>query len=482
MKKVFLIVFLLLPVVLFSCDNNNNDDVITISYAAWNLGNAEDYNIERRMINAFMVEHPDVVIDVLERPRIVDEDGNEVDSSWDEFFATRASIGKMPDVFQVDSVIKTIEQEWVEDLSEFVNSDEDYLKMPEDIRNSAKFGDKVFALPQAMFYFGFFINRTAINNVGPGAVIPEYGISYQDLMEAAKKNSKAAIVGGDGIAGISGLHSLYEWLPAQYDENLGWFTYNEEGYHLDSDAFRIAMTEQQKYFGENKSLYEDYVLETQDNQEDRYGEGDVFVNGKQSIRFEGSYNIRDWVSFTKDEKHALYGQDIDFIGTPSVTVDGKQNHRIPIVMDYIGVGKGTKHKEVAFEFAKWMGYGVEGYLKRLEIAKNNPKAGAVNFPPLVKDETLIEQYFNLYPTLTEYRKIVETHEDFIIESLAKVVPGYVKSRWEGKYSTEKTIAVILDEIRDGNFSLTDALEAGLNDLINDEYNNAKAELERILNK
>ena len=58
----------------------------------------------------------------------------------------------------------------------------------------------------------------------------------------------------------------------------------------------------------------------------------------------------------------------------------------------------------------------------------------------------------------------------------------MKSRWEGKYSTEKTIAVILDEIRDGNFSLTDALEAGLNDLINEEYNNAKAELERILNK
>ena len=47
-------------------------------YAAWNLGNPQDYNIERRMINEFMVQNPGVEVEVIERPS-VDEEGNESD-------------------------------------------------------------------------------------------------------------------------------------------------------------------------------------------------------------------------------------------------------------------------------------------------------------------------------------------------------------------------------------------------------------------
>ena len=144
------------------------------------------------------------------------------------------------------------------------------------------------------------------------------------------------------------------------------------------------MAETQKYFGPNKNQYSGYVHETQENTEDLYGSGDAFANGKQSIRFEGSFNIRGWVGGTSDPEHNLYGHDVDFIGTPSVMVNDKKVHRIPTIIDYIGVGKGTKNKELSYKFAKWMGFGVDGYKKRLEIAKNNPEAGAVNFAPLIK--------------------------------------------------------------------------------------------------
>ncbi|MGI6782536.1 MAG: ABC transporter substrate-binding protein [Acholeplasmataceae bacterium] len=490
-KSIISVILLMLVVALVGCNGKNGGDNggtpnkkgdIVITYAAWNLATPQEYNIERRMINAFMVENPGVTVEVIERPKVADEEGNEQDVPWDEFFATRASVNEMPDVFQVNQVTKVVSQGWVEDVTELAEADEDFMNVPENIRNTCYLGNKAYSLPQAVFYFGYFINRTAINNTGSGAIIPKYGITYQDLMAAAKKNSKPAVLGGDAINGIQGVNNLFEWLPAQIDKTLGWYTYNETGYHLDSDAFRIAMTENQKYFGPNKNEYASYVYETQENREDLYGTGDAFANGKQSIRWGGSYNIRGWVGGTTNPEHALYGHDVDFIGTPSWEVDGVKNHRIPVVMDYIGVGKGTKHKEIAFKFAKWMGYGADGFRKRIEIATAHPEAGAINFAPVVRDQALMDAYFELYPTMTEYRKVVENHQDFIIESLHKIVPGYIESRWNGQYDAENTIDGILQQIKSGELALADALAAGLNTRVNDEWDRAKRALDEILGK
>ena len=244
MRKILIGVFLLtLPFFLISCGDKKKDEN-TITYAAWNLATPQEYNIERRMINAFMLENPGVTVEVIERPKTVNEEGEEQDVSWDEFFSARASINQMPDVFQVNQVTKVVSNEWVEDVTDLAEADEDFMRVPENIRETCYLGGKAYSLPQATFYFGYFINRTVINSTGSGAIIPEYGITYQDLMEAAKKNSRPASLGGDAISGIQGVENIYEWLP-QIDPSLGWYTYNEEGYHLDSDAFRIAMTENQ---------------------------------------------------------------------------------------------------------------------------------------------------------------------------------------------------------------------------------------------
>jgi ABC-type glycerol-3-phosphate transport system substrate-binding protein len=488
MKKVLsLLVFSLFALTLSACkDDKPKDDRTVITYAAWNLGLQEDNNIERRMITAFMEKYPDIRVDVIERPRIVNEEGIEEDSTWDQFFSNQASIGKMPDVFQVDVVIKAILNGWAEDISAQANADSEFLSISEDIRNDAQFGDKLFALPQAMFYMGYFINRTIIDE--RNADIPTYGVTYDKLMQIAQQAAKAPVQGGDGIAGIDGVNDLIGWLPAQYDQSLGWFTYNESGYHFDSPAFASAMAEQQKYFGSSQSAYTGYVLETQGDPdinggitvEDRYGTGNVFELGKQAITYAGSYNLRNWLSFTLDEKRGLYNHDIDFIGTPAVMVGEELVNRIPVILDYIAVGQGTKNQEEAYLFAKWMGFGVEGYTKRLDIAKNFPQAGAVNFAPIVANEALVDQYFDLYPTLVEFEKIVRNHDAFIIESLAKTVPGYVNSRWQGRYSAELNMSQALDQIRDGNISLADALAAGLNTRANTEYTIVKAQLDAKL--
>lgn len=475
--------------------NSSNGDEITLRYAGWNLGSAEQNNIERQMLAAYEALNPNINIEIIERPFKIDEEtGEEVSASWDEFFATQAAIDQLPDVYMIYNLAGFTAQGWTEEITDLFMADADYASIPADIRASAAFNNRYFAIPQTLFYFGFFINRTAINRVGPRAVMPTYGMTYEALMEAAELNSKAPLQGGDGIIGISGLNNLVNWLPAQLDPSLGWFTFNEDtGYHLDSPAFATAVNEQLKYYGPGKATYGSYVLDSLDpaRYADYFGASqNIFETGNQSIRFEGSYAMRDWHTRSLDANDPLYGADIDFIGTPSWNVEGVGNvNKIPVVVDYLAVGKGTDHREAAYDLSRWMGFSTEGYAKRLELAAADPVRAALNFTPMIPQEDLVEGFFNLYPNMTEFRKIVEEHQDFILESLGKNVPGYWNSRANAAFDTviidgtetDRTVGQAIDDITAGRLTLADALQKGLNTIVNEQWITSKEALDSYLN-
>jgi len=476
-------------------NSSSNAEQITLRYAGWNLGTVTSNNIERQMLTAYEEDNPHVNIEIIERPfRVDEESGQEVDASWDEFFATQAAVNTLPDVYMIANLTGFTAQGWTEEITDLFMADEDYNKLPEDIRSSAAFNDRYFAVPQSLFYFGFFINRTAINRAGPRAIMPTYGMTFDDLMTAAERNSKAPIQGGDGIIGISGLGDLVNWLPAQLDPDLGWFTFNEEtGYHLDSQAFATAVNEQAKYYGAGKAAYGSYVLDALDpaRYADYFGASqNIFETGNQSIRYEGSYAMRDWHTRSLDPNDSLYGADIDFIGTPSWNVEGVGNvNKIPVVVDYLAVGKGTQHREEAYKLSRWMGFSVDGYAKRLELATADPLRAALNFTPMIPQADLVEGFFELYPNMSEFRKIVEDHEDFILESIGKNVPGYWNSRGNALFDTivvngtevNRTVGQAISDIVVGNLSLADALQSGLNTIVNNQWEDAKVALEAYLN-
>jgi multiple sugar transport system substrate-binding protein len=488
-KYVISLVMLLFALVLVACTPEEKDDRTVIRYAAWNLGNEEDNNIERRLIAEYMKANPDIKIELINRPVVIKE-GEEVESTWLEFFQASAAVGELPDVYQVADLTTWIQNRWTEDISDLAENDEDLALVPDDVVNAARYENNVksflFALPQARFYYGYFIDRTVISEI-EGSMPVTYGISYDNLMLAAQKNSRLGTGGtGTSIAGIDGIGDFIRWLPAQIDATLDWSTFNAQtGYHFDSEAFATAMNEVKKYHITGPANNPDtpnknatwYVLESSNENKriDLFGEGSPWDNGRQSIKWGASYNMRDWYAQTLNEDHARYQHDIDFIGTPS----WGDNHRIPVILDFIAIGKGTKHREEAYDFARYMGYGIEGYTKRLELAEKFPSTGAVNFPPLVQDEELVDRYFALYPNMTEYRKIVEQHQDFITESLGKTVPGYWQSAYNGAYDESNNIAAILDQVRNGTLQLT-AVAAQLTQKANLYWNTERQKLENYL--
>ena len=87
-----------------------------------------------------------------------------------------------------------------------------------------------------------------------------------------------------------------------------------------------------------------------------------------------------------------YTFDVDFIGTPRIN----GNKRVPIVADFVTIASTTKYPEEAYLLAKWMGFGKEGYAKRIELSKTVQGVSKVNFAPLQADEELLDAYFELH--------------------------------------------------------------------------------------
>lgn len=119
--------------------------------------------------------------------------------------------------------------------------------------------------------------------------------------------------------------------------------------------------------------------------------------------------------------NGTYTWDLDFIGTP--VVNG--NKRVPIVADFFTIASNTKQPEAAYKLAKWMGFGKDGYLKRIELSKTIEGISQVNFAPLQNDADLLDAYFELYPAFTGLRAIVEAGN--VVVEPPKFLPGYIQA-------------------------------------------------------
>lgn len=147
-------------------------------------------------------------------------------------------------------------------------------------------------------------------------------------------------------------------------------------------------------------------------------------------------------------------------------------------MDFNAISSSTSHPEEAYLLAKWMGFGSEGYAKRLELSKTVEGLSVINFAPLVPNEELMDEFFSLYPGWVEYRKVVES-QSFIIEPL-KYQVGYNECRYKGVYDSEDTMYTIIAKLLNGTVALAD-IKAELNRKINEIYQTSYTSFEKALN-
>jgi ABC-type glycerol-3-phosphate transport system substrate-binding protein len=367
---------------------------ITLRYANWNLGTEEENNLQRQLVKAYMDMHPNVTIE------FVDMAG---EGRWDEKLTNYAARGALPDVFMADNTPLYVKNGWTADLSELVQNDPDWEDVPRVLKEAVTYNGKVLGLPAAHFIMGYFVNKDLFDAANLDA--PEYGVSVDDFFAAvtAVTNVQRAVIG------LSDVEPILGWYPSTQDSRLGWFSFDGEKMNYNSPAFRTAvakagemlpyswagLTEEQKANFKSKESWE-------------------FLNEEFGVHWDGGW----WIPGLME--NAPF--DWDFMGIPG----GNQ----ALVADIIVISSATPNLEAAYDFAKWMTFSKAAYVKEVELART---AGLVPTKmPVSVDAESIDLYFSFFEDKPGVRQAMENLDDSILESLAKIVPGYIQARWEGK--------------------------------------------------
>ncbi|MEQ6377854.1 extracellular solute-binding protein [Bacillaceae bacterium S4-13-56] len=469
MKKVFVMfVFMALFTFLVACndgDSNDKDNAqtdqniedanseenaeqtgdtsaeeVTLKIASWSFGAEGDVNLDRMMVDAFMDKYPNIKVEIDES----------IAPPWEESLATAASAGSMPDVFAVSNIPTALANEWLLDVSEFTSSDEEFALLPQAVTESITYDGGVYAVPSAQHFLGYFVNKDLFEQAN--LEVPYLGMSLEEFEEAVRNVSDI----NQGVVGLNNTFSVPEWYPVAASDDLGWYTFND-GFNLDSPEF-INGINTAKNFSTNGYAYETL---TADQKANFNGENanEAWFNGGIGLWWDGSWAVS---SFQSEADF-----NWDFIGIP-----GQRN---VVAQDFFGISSSTEHPEEAYMLAKWMGFGKEGYMKKIEIT-DAEEALNLNGVPLINDPEVLDAYFERVnvPGIVEAYKTID---QAVVEPF-KTTPGYAPARWEAPTGVSigeeanATMGTLINASISGDINIEN-YATQINELANSKYQEAQ---------
>ena len=366
---------------------------VTIRYANWNLGTEEENNIQRQLIQAYIDLNPHVTIE------IVDMSG---EGGWDAILTAYAAKGELPDVFMANNVPLYVQNGWLADLTGFVAEDADWVNVPQALKDAFTYSDKVLGLPAAQFVMGYFVNTDLYEAANLDA--PQYGFTIEEWRAAVEALNDIP----NGVLGLDEQEFVTGWYSNAIDPSLKWFSFDGAHMNYNSAAFKeaIAVT------GEMKPYTWQGLTDEQKTNFVSTGPWELFLNQEVGMRWDASWSVPNYV------QNATFNWD--FIGFPG----GNQ----AIVFDVMVVSATTADQQEAYNFAKWMTFSSEAYAVEAELAR--AMNSAPKMPVAVDDASLAlyTEFVNTPGIITA----LENLDNSVIESLAKIIPGYINARWEGK--------------------------------------------------
>ena len=462
-KRTFVFPIMMIAVMALSgCNSGGNnggdtskDDANkkTLIYRSWDLGTEAQNNEERRLVKAFE-EKENVKVKIVENPG----DGN---FYWDGIKASVINGIDLADVMMVPNLDWPLAAEYLLNIKSMADADPEFAKVPASIRDACTFKSGIYAVPARMNLQGYFVNTTLVEG--------KLGIRTRDLNVNSEYSAIESIINEaanhSDVVGLNSAAHFIDTMASVLDEtgDLGYFTWDGSAYHLDSSAFITGVQKGRAFFDAGKTL-DAY------NDEQRLALGldpeldpkvDAWNKGKLALRYGYTYEIPDML-----DSNSL-NQSYKFIGNPG----GK----ITIVGDYYGIYKETKEPELAYKFAKWMSFGLEGFKKRMDLYEEK---GSVNSLPLIDDENLINDYFDRFGSSSEMSGLEAAYEYIQTKSMVegvKVVPGFLSAR------QNKKTGVTIGEIDNATmFELLNACIVGGQDIAS--YTSGAVNINTIANK
>lgn len=362
-----------------------SDEIIEITYATW--GNPE---FEDKKIKAFEAAHPNIKV----------KRDESITWPWNEKLAAAAAAGKMPDVFWVFNVSPGVINGWLEDLTPYLEADPEYSSdlIYGNLTETSNYFGKQYAMPQGLFAHFMVLNLDLFEK--ENVPVPSPNWTVDEMRDIAIKLTKF----NDHQFGLQNPWGLREYLVPAFDPSLGWLTWDGEKYNFDNPAYAETM-----HFVHGL-LFKDKVTPDIYPQEDKdawYGKDtSPWTLGKIGMMQDATWSL----GWYKD--NSKFKWDVR-------PLPGNKGQRLPLVTDYIGMSKTSKHKEAAFELVKWMSYSKEGWLSRIDI--ENP----IGSMPVINDPEVWEKYLNAPHVPEGMKEIVKMIPDGFIDPF-KPLPGYTE--------------------------------------------------------
>ncbi|CAM3395889.1 ABC transporter substrate-binding protein [Marinicrinis lubricantis] len=408
------LILLLFSLLLSACGGNhreNTDDgEVQLTMSAW--GNPAEIKVYQKALDAFMADNPEIKVELVPIPN----DG------YQDKIMTQLSGGKAPDIFYVGSewISKIVETGKVVDLSDFLSSDESYVKpdeFAEGLWGAAKINNQIYGLAVDCNPFVLYYNKKVLEEAGVKSPQEYYDEgkwnwdTFAEVTAQIKESGKKGFI----LDGWSG--PLFTWIWTNGGE-----MYDEDGHIILSEneeaqeAFKyISDMLQQGNFTYSGSLPQ--------------GQGGDAMFMSNQVGFVGAGR---WYTPMFSENKAL---EFDYIPYPTNT--GEQQGTVSIATAYMVVNKDSKHLDAAMKFASFY-TSPEGQKARLE--------GNGNAVPSVlgADEIITEAEF---PEHAGY--LLDARNKGRVDDKQSVVPGMDKEIMDiidlmylGEQSAEQTIQAV----------------------------------------
>ena len=493
MKKRFLTIVMavficLFSLFLFACGEGGNEGgeggggsqgggggktrKTVVTFCSWNFGTEEENNLTRRRVEAFNKASSTIRIEM-----VVPVDG----SGYDEFLATMAASGELPDVFFVNSVPSAVINQWALDITSLAQADSEWTDIPVALRDSITYNNKIYAVPAGQYYMGLFANLDLIDDYLTGDKSAEElfapgEFTTEQWINVVKSMKDINHMDGTGVIGMNAVGDMINWLPATFDKTgkTKHFTWNGHEFDFRSEALLDAL----RVIADLGDPQGQYVYNSIPA---TTGEGDDAEEYRSLILGPGSASdvfIAGRMGFIQEGSWAGTYENVDF----DCTFTSYPNGKVTAATDFVCISKSTKHAEAAYEVAKYLTFGAEGAQAMFDILDQNPDAGlSLTCIPLNTKPEISAKWFSYIKMkgLQETFDAVNAGKVEVIVEGNKTVPGFLKARYT--FNT----GISIEGVREGSLLtigdlVWDTCEGKIS--INDYINYMTKELNDKINK
>lgn len=407
------------------------------------------------IVDGFKEQYPDVNVEIVG-----------FEGGLNEFLTMQAAAGTLPDVaFGWENITFPISQGWINPLDEFLSDDQDIEHVDPVIMNGYQFNGKTYAVPTHLQFSAVLVNLDLLDmlNLDP----PTYDWTIDQFRDYMIRSTT------DKYSGINHLWGFDDVMSGMMSDNLHQMAFDpEEGMFRFTDGSWVEAINFQKELKavpglvsddlKNQALRDEGKL---DDYQKKFGEDTDAL--REGLILTGLHGTWDWHWIS------TMPYRLDMYPLPS---DPDVGYRQALHADHAFMMSTAKSPEAAFALLRWISYGTDGTLFRLDYKKNKTDADGNPTPAWfipANNHPDVVAFFKGLDIVPEGVKYMFDNVDKSFRAdYSKIVPGWDKAFWEVIFPKS-------EEIRAGQVEAS-AVAAELEQRANEILTQAREEFNKTL--